>query len=211
MIRWLNDRMAQPEFQISLRSTANAAPCGFLPVFRPAHTLCHMLDKSFAKWWLNRVVPFKDVAPEKLAAEREAMASQQEFNRNYAEFLNHAVLPAGDNIVKTLRANGIVHRASRWGNQLLLRGDLAWRWAELADDHPLCRQCGFDLTGKPETSTQCSECGTDLSGPRAIRIGHRRALRPLVGTGTGMLLLGAVGIGLGGWIIVRGVDVQQYK
>src|SRR5438874_10227958 len=102
MIRWLNDRMAQSEFQISLRSTANAAPCGFLPPLRPAHTLCHMLDKSFAKWWLGRVVPFKDVAPEKLAAEREAMASQQQYNHNYENFLKTAVIPSIDAIVKTL-------------------------------------------------------------------------------------------------------------
>src|SRR5439155_4707459 len=74
-----------------------------------------MLDKSFAKWWLSRVVPFRDVAPEKLAAEREAMAQQQEYNRNYAEFLNQAVLPAVDAIVKTLAANKIVHRVSSWG------------------------------------------------------------------------------------------------
>jgi tRNA(Ile2) C34 agmatinyltransferase TiaS len=36
------------------------------------------------------------------------------------------------------------------------------------DDHPLCRRCGFDLTGKPETSTRCPECGSDLRRPRAI-------------------------------------------
>ena len=78
-----------------------------------------MLDKSFAKWWLSRVVPFRDVAPEKLAAEREAMSQQQEYNRNYAEFLNQAVLPAVDAIVKTLAANKIVHRVSSWGNQLV--------------------------------------------------------------------------------------------
>src|SRR3712207_2516849 len=90
-----------------------------------------MLDKSFAKWWLGRVVPFRDVAPEKLAAEREAMAQQQEYNRNYGEFLNQAVLPTVDAIVKTLAANKIVHRVSSWGNQLSLRVHLAWRWGEL--------------------------------------------------------------------------------
>jgi hypothetical protein len=90
-----------------------------------------MLDKGFAKWWLNRVQPFKDVAPEKLAAEREAMACQQEYNTNYAEFLNGAVLPSIDALVKTLAANKIVHRVSSWGNQLSIRVHLAWRWGEL--------------------------------------------------------------------------------
>src|SRR5215218_3121633 len=45
------------------------------------------------------------------------------------------------------------------------------------DDHPLCRRCGFDLTGRPQTSDRCPECGADLSAHRAIRIG-RRTRRP---------------------------------
>src|SRR6266542_3081513 len=90
-----------------------------------------MLDKTFSKWWLGRVVPFRDVAPEKLAAEREAMAQQQEYNRNYEDFLKHAIIPSIDAIVKTLVGNKIVHRVSSWGNQLSLRVHLAWRWGEL--------------------------------------------------------------------------------
>jgi hypothetical protein len=35
-----------------------------------------MLDKGFAKWWLGRVVPYRDVPGEKLAAERDAMQRQ---------------------------------------------------------------------------------------------------------------------------------------
>jgi hypothetical protein len=90
-----------------------------------------MLDKSFAKWWLSRVAVFKDVPPEKLAAEREAMACQQEYNRNYEDFLGKAVFPAVDALVKTLADNKVVHRVSSWGNQLALRVHLAWRWGEL--------------------------------------------------------------------------------
>lgn len=104
---------------------------GFLPVGGRGHRLCRMLDKSFAKWWLGRVVPFRDVVPDKLAAEREAMASQQQYNRNYEEFLKHAVIPGIDAVVKTLAGNKIVHRVSSWGNQLSLRVHLAWRWGEL--------------------------------------------------------------------------------
>ncbi len=90
-----------------------------------------MLDRSFSKWWLARVHPFRDVPPEKLAAEREAMERQQDFNRHYAEFLNNAVFPAVDALVQLLSKNGIVHRVSTWGNQLSLRIHLAWRWGEL--------------------------------------------------------------------------------
>ena len=90
-----------------------------------------MIDKAFAKWWLSRAVPFRDVPQEKLAAEREAMQSQQDYNQNYAEFLNNAVFPTVDELVKTLGKNGIVHRVSTWGNQLSLRVHLAWRWGEL--------------------------------------------------------------------------------
>ena len=90
-----------------------------------------MIDKVFGKWWLGRVAPFREVAPEKLAAEREAMEQQQDYNRNYADFLNGAVLPAVDELVGMLAQNRIVHRVSTWGNQLALRIHLAWRWGEL--------------------------------------------------------------------------------
>jgi len=90
-----------------------------------------MLDKLFLKWWLTRVQPFKDVVPEKLAAEREAIERQGDYNRHYADFLNTAVFPAVDDLVKTLARNNVVHRVSTWGNQLSLRIHFAWRWGEL--------------------------------------------------------------------------------
>src|SRR5688572_29159569 len=90
-----------------------------------------MLDKAYAKWWLNRVTPFKDVPQEKLAAEREAVERQKEWNDNYAEFLKNAVFPAVEGLVSTLARNHVVHRVSTWGNQLSLRVHLAWRWGEL--------------------------------------------------------------------------------
>ncbi len=91
----------------------------------------HMLDKSFAKWWLGRVQPFKDVPPDKLAAEREAVSRQQDYNRHYADLLQGAVFPAVESLVATLAKHGIVHRVSNWGNQLAVRVHLAWRWGEL--------------------------------------------------------------------------------
>jgi hypothetical protein len=90
-----------------------------------------MVDKPFAKWWLGRVVPFRDVPPDKLSAEREAMARQHDYNRNYADFLKQAVMPAVDHLVQMMAKNGIVHRVSTWGNQLSMRVHLAWRWGEM--------------------------------------------------------------------------------
>ncbi len=90
-----------------------------------------MLDKHFAKWWMTRVAPFLEVPPEKLEAEREAMEKQGEYNRNYVEFLNNAVLPEIDALVKVLAGARIVHRVTTWGNQLALRVHFTWRWGEM--------------------------------------------------------------------------------
>ena len=63
------------------------------------------------------------------------------------------------------------------------------------DDHPLCRRCRFDLTGRAPDSTRCAECGAELARPRAVVVGHRRRRRgPLL---VGILLL-VPAIGLGG-------------
>ena len=90
-----------------------------------------MLDKGFAKWVVGRMRPFRDVPPEKLAAEREAMERQQDYNRNYEDLLKAAVFPAVNELVGLLTKAGVVHRVSSWGNQLSIRVHLAWRWGEL--------------------------------------------------------------------------------
>lgn len=54
----------------------------------------------------------------------------------------------------------------------------AWRGRRI-DDHRLCRRCGFDLYGSPETRLSCPECGTSLEKHRAIRIGNRRQHKSL--------------------------------
>jgi hypothetical protein len=90
-----------------------------------------MFDKGFAKWWLSRVVPFSDVPPEKLLAERQALERQHQFNQHYDNFLKGAILPGVEALVKMLTSNRIIHRVSSWGNQLSIRIHLAWRWGEL--------------------------------------------------------------------------------
>src|SRR5258706_15490572 len=85
----------------SLSRSSNRLPSYGAFRFRVARrTLPPMLDKAFAKWWLGRIRPFRDVAPEKLTAEREAMERQQDYNRNYVDFLKNAVFPGVDALVQ---------------------------------------------------------------------------------------------------------------
>lgn len=41
------------------------------------------------------------------------------------------------------------------------------------DQHPLCKKCRFDLTGRDDTHDKCSECGADLQTRGAIVHGNR--------------------------------------
>ncbi len=90
-----------------------------------------MFDRSFIQWWVGRVTPFRDVTPEKLEAEREAIEHLQEYNKHYTDFLQDAVFPVVDDLVKLLAKSRVVHRVSTWGNQLAMRVHLTWRWGEL--------------------------------------------------------------------------------
>ncbi len=136
------------------------------------------MDKSFSKWWLGRIHPFKDVPPEKLSAEREAMARQQEYNRNYVEFLNNAVLPAVDDLVGVMKKNGIMHRVSTWGNQLSLRIHLAWRWGELVimQSHEDC------ITFEHHIITEGEKRGDDSAEDHSHQYDLRDALPAAVAT-----------------------------
>lgn len=78
------------------------------------------------------------------------------------------------------------------------------------DDHPVCRNCGFDLHGKPPDSNRCAECGADVSRIAAIRIGHRRRRAGLVWGGAALFapafLITVLGIVVG----LRGLDPIGY-
>ncbi len=93
---------------------------------------------------------------------------------------------------------------------------LLWRGirGRRVDDHPLCRRCGFDLTGLPAGgggSGRCPECGTDVAAARAVVIGHRRRRRGLIALGLA-LLVPAVLIGGGAaWWSASGFDPTPYK
>ncbi len=94
-------------------------------------------------------------------------------------------------------------------NALLLVGGgllgVGWRGRRI-DDHPLCRRCGFDLTGLPGGSN-CPECGADVAAPKAVRVGHRRRRTALILLGLAVMLVPLVGGGL----LLRGVDPTPYK
>ena len=78
---------------------------------------------------------------------------------------------------------------------LLGLGMMIFGWHGRAiDDHPLCRRCGFDLTGKPPSSDRCPECGADLTRATAVRMGRRRRRPALLGGGV-LLLLSALSVG----------------
>jgi len=138
-----------------------------------------MLDKSFVRWWVGRVQPFADVPPEKLAAEREAIQRQQDYNTNYADFLNHAVLPAIDELVKMLAQSHVVHRVSNWGNQLSLRIHLAWRWGELviAQTHEDC------VTFEHHIITEGEKRGDDSAEDHSHQYDLRDPLPPTLANG----------------------------
>ena len=78
------------------------------------------------------------------------------------------------------------------------------------DCHPLCRKCGFDLTGKPPDSTRCPECGTDVSHDQAIRIGHRRRRPGLIYAGSFLLLLALSIDGSLFWVSAQNIDTEQW-
>ena len=79
-----------------------------------------------------------------------------------------------------------------------------------ADDHPLCRKCGFDQTGNPGAKG-CTECGADLTRKKAVKIGHRaRRKGPLV-AGLALLVACLLVGGIVGYVVIRGVDVQAHK
>ena len=59
----------------------------------------------------------------------------------------------------------------------------------LADHHPRCRTCGFDLIGHFARPGRCPECGAMLLLPGAVRLGRREASYPRMCAGAGLIVL----------------------
>ena len=88
---------------------------------------------------------------------------------------------------------------------------IAGRRGRRTDDHPLCRRCRFDLTGRPDTADRrCPECGADLAGPRAVVVGHRRRRAAVFGVGVAVLTAAVVWGGVVGWRRAERVNWLRY-
>jgi hypothetical protein len=79
------------------------------------------------------------------------------------------------------------------------------------DDHPVCRKCGFDLFGKPDSSSVCSECGADLGRRQAVRVGRRERRGKLAAVAAPPLVVCLTWLSLLGWGTARGLDWNQRK
>jgi hypothetical protein len=79
------------------------------------------------------------------------------------------------------------------------------------DDHPLCRRCGYDLTGLPTERDRCPECGADLRPTRAVRRGRRERRRVFVAVGLVLLLPGLAGLVYSGRNAASEIDWQRHK
>jgi hypothetical protein len=101
---------------------------------------------------------------------------------------------------------------------LIAGSALLWigRRGRLIDDHPYCRDCGFDLFGLPESADRCPECGSfliDAHGCRraeAVRVGRRARRSAMLAWGLALTLPSALWLGSIGLSVVGGVDVEQY-
>jgi hypothetical protein len=79
------------------------------------------------------------------------------------------------------------------------------------NDHPICRRCGFDLTGRPAASTVCSECGADLRPRRSVRIGARVRRRGLIALALLLLVPSVACLAFLGWSGAGDVPMVQRK
>src|SRR5690349_3923778 len=79
------------------------------------------------------------------------------------------------------------------------------------NDHPTCRDCGFDLENVYPASITCPECGSGLRRPKAVRTGQRRRRPILIAAGLLLLLTPGFPIALAVFAAITGADVNQYK
>ena len=86
---------------------------------------------------------------------------------------------------------------------------LGWRGRRI-NDHPVCKQCRFDLDGIHELIT-CPECGAGLKRPGSTRRGVRKRMWSVVTVGALMVLLPGSAIGVVLFAALTGVDSAAYK
>ncbi len=104
------------------------------------------------------------------------MVRQEDYNRNYGSFMDKAVLPGIDALVRLLADNRIVHRVSTWGNQLSMRVHLEWRWGELV----IMQSHEDAVTFEHHIITEGEKRGDDSAEDHTHQYDLRDALPPTV-------------------------------
>jgi hypothetical protein len=78
------------------------------------------------------------------------------------------------------------------------------------DDHPTCRQCGFDLENVYPAGVTCPECGAGLKRPKSVRIGQRRKRPVLIGLGLLLMIAPVAPIAMAAFAALTGKDFNEY-
>lgn len=79
------------------------------------------------------------------------------------------------------------------------------------NDHPVCRQCRFDLSGMYPGERTCPECGAGLVRDKSVRIGQRRKRWIPIALGVPLALAPGAMLGLLTFAMLTGRDVNSYK
>jgi hypothetical protein len=79
------------------------------------------------------------------------------------------------------------------------------------NDHPICRQCRFDLSGVYPAAVTCPECGAGLKREGSVRRGARRRVGWAVAAGSLMILVPLPPVGVVTFAALTGSDVNKYK
>ncbi len=78
------------------------------------------------------------------------------------------------------------------------------------NNHPVCRQCRFDLIGQPEPLTTCPECGSGLRRPGWVRIGQRRRMPIIACVGALLLLMPGLLIASAVAVVATGSNLDKH-
>lgn len=79
------------------------------------------------------------------------------------------------------------------------------------NDHPVCKQCHFDLLGTYPEVVTCPECGAGLKRDNAVLQGARSKMPIVVTVGAIMVLTPLVPVGAVAYAVLTGSDVNAIK
>jgi len=85
----------------------------------------------------------------------------------------------------------------------------AWR-GKRVNDHPICRDCGFDLESIYPEKITCPECGAGLKRPKGVRIGARRKRWMTLVVGLLLIAMPTSLIVAGVAAVLTGSDIARY-